>query len=250
MLPLLPEVPGAARLSESPLVTPSDVTSKDHQSPPASNAARSGDALDLLAEVDESLSRLFEEWRWHHGEAGGEDPETRDWHRGTIAKMILEEAAAWVAAVQDVTRVLRRTGHEELASGLARDEGRVIELVRRMDEASRGTVAEALRYSDEFHGAVESLADLWDNARLSQPEHLQRLAQELGDARSLLHSRTHLRKRAPLHPGHHDAWYERLPLIERVHAIYDRLRGLPDAMSRSSSDVQLTRRLRRGNSAK
>lgn len=158
--------------------------------------------------------------------------------------MILEDAASRLVVVHDITRVLRRSAHEASASRLARHEDQAIQLVRLMDERSRGVVAEALRYSEEFHEAVQELVDLWEEELLTEPQAVLRLAEDLGPERRRLHGRAHLRGRAPIHPARRAHWYQALPFVERVHAIYDRVRGFPDAMSTPSSDVQLTRRLR------
>lgn len=211
--------------------------------------SKTEDALDLLLVEDQRLRELFDGWVHNHeGEdTGGDSPAdaaTRAWNRGTIAKIILEEAASRIVAVDEIGRVLRSRGQDSIADALERHQAEAKSLLRDLDDAAHGVVAEALRYSDEFHSSMERLVNLWFDEVHPDPRHYDQLAEALGSDRARLPSARHLRKRAPLHPALRRHWYQRLPLVERLHAIYDHIRSLPDAASQPSSRVTLTRRYR------
>ncbi|MGI8753535.1 MAG: hypothetical protein ACR2MN_14720 [Acidimicrobiales bacterium] len=54
-----------------------------------------------------------------------------------------------------------------------------------------------------------------------------------------LRSARYVRKHAPSHPNPHPRWYSELPLVQRLHTIYDRVRGFPWPESKPFMDEQL-----------
>ena len=123
---------------------------------------RNQDSLDLLGRQDRVLEQLFEAWR-------SDDPEGRDrgtkikanWQRGTVAKLVLEQGALRIAALEDVVRILRLCHQGELAENAGASIPAAKLCLDRIDECSRGVTALDLRYlehDERIHrGAQEPL---------------------------------------------------------------------------------------------
>ena len=67
------------------------------------------------------------------------------------------------------------------------------------------------------------------------------LTAALGPERHRLRSAKFIRKHAPAHPGPPGRWYDRIPVLLRLRAAEDRLRGFPWGESRLG-DRKLARR--------
>ena len=83
---------------------------------PKRGVMRNQDSLDLLGRQDRVLEQLFEAWRSDDPEGCDRGSKTKaNWERGTVAKLILEQGALRIAALEDVVRTLRLCHQGELA---------------------------------------------------------------------------------------------------------------------------------------
>ncbi len=201
---------------------------------------RDQDSLDLLRDEDGRLERLLAEWDRlaRDGTHPENDVVERAWRRGTVGKLIHQHASIRLAAETDVVRCLRHAGEERLAEILGRNVHEARAVLDRLDESSRGMSVLDLRYSDDFEQAVGDLRHLWGSGFRSEAEFsLERVRSALGPARTGLHSAHHVARHAPLHPARRRHWYHRIGPIERLHSLYDLLRGFPTAQSTVFSDA-------------
>jgi hypothetical protein len=163
------------------------------------------------------------------------------WDHGTIGKLLLEHTAVWLAAEEDVSRVLRLAGHGEQAEVLDHRHELVRPLLDRMAEISRGVQPISLAISPDFVEPVEQLrevlADELGSARRTAST--SRIATLLGEHLHDLRSAKFIRKHAPAHPGRHH-WLDHVPGVVRTHSVFDRLRGFPWGES-SLGDRKLAR---------
>ncbi len=201
-----------------------------------------GDSLDLFAEEAELLGELFAKWDVTNPE--GKDrgaAVTAKWDHGTLGKLILEHSAVWLAAGQDVARVLDLAGHHRAASELRRHHEAVRPEIDRMATSSHGVQPINLAISPEFVNAVNNLrAGLaQDHAPVAGPGAIEHLRRQLGEHKDELRSAHYIRRHAPTHPDR-PRWYDRLPFAVRVHSAFDRLRGFPWGES-SLGDRKLAR---------
>ncbi len=208
---------------------------------------RNQDSLDLLGRQDRVLEQLFEAWR-------SDDPEGRDrgtkikanWQRGTVAKLVLEQGALRIAALEDVVRILRLCHQGELAENAGASIPAAKLCLDRIDECSRGVTALDLRYSSTMKESIEELRNLWIEDMQRKDAALPAIAQTLGPERKRLRSALYIRAHAPLHPSVHQRWYHKIPLTVRIHALYDLLRSFPDAESGNWADTALSKRVDKG----
>lgn len=127
-----------------------------------------------------------------------------------------------------------------MADVLAKHASEARKAIDRIDESSRGMSTLDLRYSDEFDRGIDDLRHLWRSEFRSDTEFsLERVAAALGSGRSHLHSAHFVAKHAPLHPAKRRHWYQRIPPVERLHSVYDLLRGFPTAESTVFADAGL-----------
>jgi hypothetical protein len=186
------------------------------------------DSLDLLEQVSGNIRELLA--TWDALAPDGRDPReavsaARD--RGTAGKELMEQAALRLAAIDDVSHLLRASGHGNIALLLDRNSPHARRLTSRLDEQSRGTSAIDLRYSQDFSDAIEQLRDVWADELDHQSEIVDQAGRALGPRRSDLHSPDFIRGHAPIHPSEHHHWYQDIPLVVRIHALYDRARSFP-----------------------
>ena len=81
-----------------------------------------------------------------------------------------------------------------------------------------------------FIEAVEQLQELLRPELGGAPESQARLEltrRSWGRSAARLRSAKFIRKHAPAHPGPERRWYDRVPILLRLHAAEDRLRGFP-----------------------
>lgn len=203
------------------------------------------DSLDLIGIEDANLEHLFEEW-----DRNSPEPETANgeavvkaWERGTIGKVVLRHAAVRVAAKTDVLFWLERLGRPEIAEAFGEHHDEARRVIDELDRRSRGRSALDLQYAEEFVESVEELRRIWRGEFRSETEYgLDRVADALGSGRSKLRTARFVRKHAPIHPARHTRWYDRLGPVVRLHALFDRLRGLPNPESATFYDKQLAER--------
>ena len=154
-----------------------------------------------------------------------------NWQRGTVAKLVLEQGALRIAALEDVVRILRLCHQGELAENAGASIPAAKLCLDRIDECSRGVTALDLRYSSTMKESIEELRNLWIEDMQRKDAALPAIAQTLGPERKRLRSALYIRAHAPLHPSVHQRWYHKIPLTVRIHALYDLLRSFPDAES-------------------
>lgn len=196
--------------------------------------ATSGDSLDLLSEQDKVLAAIFADWeRSDPASANTEGGAVRlAFDHGTLGKLLVGHAAVRVAAKRDIERVLRKAGQDDLADQLTSKLRRARELLDRLDELARGVEAVGVSGSADFAHVVDELAQTIRSDLGTEPATLvPRIAAALGERRKELHSARHVAAHAPSHPGTTERWYDDVPVLVRLHALYDQLRGYPRAVS-------------------
>ena len=203
-----------------------------------------GDALDLFVDETTLLEELFNAWK-----ATTPDPAMGDkvvsvkWDHGTIGKLLLEHTAVRLFASEDVARLLAEEKRDLVASLLTDENKAVRPLLDQMYDSARGVQPISVAITPGFVEAVDALMDLLGpnlgQAPLSRT--LSILVAALGSGRSRLRSARFIRKHAPAHPGPPGRWYDRIPILLRLHAAEDRLRGFPWGES-SLGDRKVARR--------
>ncbi|HEX3795206.1 MAG TPA: hypothetical protein VHV57_11965 [Acidimicrobiales bacterium] len=202
-----------------------------------------GDALDLLNEESALLRELFAKWNTTTPDrtVGGEAVPAK-WDHGTIGKLILEHAAVRLAAVEAIADVLSQIGKNDEGAAFRKENDAVRPILDQMYDSGRGVQPISVAITPGFIDAVEQLEELW-RAELGagrEQRSLDALIAALGSDRSELRSAKYLRKHAPAHPGAQRRWYDRVPVLLRLHAAEDRLRGFPWGES-SLGDQKLAR---------
>ena len=123
---------------------------------------RNQDSLELLDRQDRILEQLFEAWRSNDPEGCDRGSKTTaNWEQGTVAKLILEQGALRIAALEDVVRTLRLCHQGELAEEAGNSITAAKLCLDRIDECSRGVTALDLRYSSTLKESIEKLRNLW-----------------------------------------------------------------------------------------
>jgi hypothetical protein len=197
------------------------------------------DSLELLGEQDQVLVQIFDGW---DATTSGPEADIRtvlrsNFDQGTYGKLLIGHTAVRVAAKTDIARVLRHVGCDGLADELTRRLPEARRLLDRLDELARGVDAMGVAASVGFAGAVGELAALIRADLSSEPEGIvPSIVSALGEHRGELHSSRWVHHHAPTHPGSGDRWYDRIPVLVRVHARYDHLRGFPWAHSSPMDD--------------
>jgi hypothetical protein len=189
------------------------------------------DSLELLAEQDGVLVKIFEGWDATTPAPGVEDTRVlvrSGFDRGTWGKLLIEHAALRVAAKTDVARVLYDADLGDLADELTEHLPEVRKLLDRLDELARGVNPMGVAASAEFAGAVGQLAALLRADLVVEAERtIPRIAAALGADRSKLHRAQWVHQHAPTHPSPEERWYDHIPVLVRIQARYDHLRGFP-----------------------
>ena len=166
---------------------------------PKRGVMRNQDSLDLLGRQDRVLEQLFEAWRSDdpEGQRTGERRSKPIWQRGTVAKLVLEQGALRIAALEDVVRNLRLCHQGELAENAGASIPAAKLCLDRIDECSRGVTALDLRYSSTMKESIEELRNLWIEDMQRKDAALPAIAQTLGPERKRLRSALYIRAHAP-----------------------------------------------------
>ena len=91
-----------------------------------------------------------------------------------------------------------------------------------------------------FAGAVGQLTALIRADLDIEPDRtMPRIAVALGDHRARLHSARWVCHHAPTHSAPERRWYDHIPILVRVQARYDRLRGFPWADNAPMADPKV-----------
>ncbi len=204
----------------------------------------SGDALDLFGDETALLGELFSRWRETTPDRSmGDDVVPAKWDHGTIGKLLLEHSAVRLAASEDVARVLVESGKPSEASLLTEENEAVRPLLDQMYDSARGVQPISLAITPGFIEPVTALFDILlptlGPAQLSRT--MTSLTGAIGSERHRLHSAKYIRKHAPAHPGPPGRWFDQIPVLLRVRAAEDRLRGFPWGES-ALGDRKLARR--------
>lgn len=190
----------------------------------------SGDALDLFVAETALVRQLFAKWNstTPNRTMGGSAVPAK-WDHGTIGKLLLEHVAVRLAASEDIARVLDEVGRVRERAGLERSNRCVRPLLDQMYDNSRGVQPISVAITPGFVEAVEQLQELLRPELGGKVEHLvqSELVDALGSERDRLHGAKFIRKHAPARPGPSRRWYDRVPVLLRIHAAEDRLRGFP-----------------------
>ena len=205
---------------------------------------KSGDALDLFTEETALLRQLFAKWNTTTPDRSmGGNAVPAKWDHGTVGKLLLEHAAVRLAASEDIARVLKEIGQSLESSRLEETHHLVRPVLDQMYDSSRGVQPISVAITPGFIEAAEQLQELLRPELGGAPEDKVRseLTAALGAERARLRSAKFIRKHAPAHPGAQRRWYDRVPVLLRLHAAEDRLRGFPWGESRLG-DRQLAER--------
>ena len=203
-----------------------------------------GDALDLFADETVLLEQLLANWRSTTPDPSmGEKVVTAKWDHGTIGKLLLEHTAVRLAASEDVARVLAEEGRDAAATLLTVENEAVRPLLDQMYDSARGVQPIYVATTPSFVEPADALFDLLGPAleKAQLNETIAFLTATLGSERRRLRSAKFIRKHAPAHPGPPGRWYDRIPVLLRLHAAEDRLRGFPWGES-TLGDRKLARR--------
>ena len=204
----------------------------------------SGDALELFADETTLLNDLFSAWKATTPDRSmGDKVVTAKWDHGTIGKLLLEHTAVRLAASEDVARVLTEEGRDAVASLLADENKAVRPLLDQMYDSARGVQPISVAITPGFVEPADALLEIL-RPELGQSQLSQTMAMlmaALGPERNRLRSAKFIRKHAPAHPGPPGRWYDRIPVLLRLRAAEDRLRGFPWGESRLG-DRKLARR--------
>lgn len=213
------------------------------------------DALDLLGQEGEKLRDLFARWDTQRsdsselGQAAAEgDPSENEqlvksnFELGTIGKLLLEHAALYVAACEEVSRQLGPP--QALKRQLDQMSEAARPLLDDLDERNRGIAAVSV-VTPGFAETVERLRSVVSSEIGLPPgrQVINRLDALLGPRRGRLRSARFVTRHAPTHPGPR-RWYSRIPAVLWVQSLYDRVRGCPWAESTSWADRELAERYR------
>lgn len=189
-----------------------------------------GDSLDVFVEESAVLSQLFANWdATDPDRTTGDETVEAKWDHGTVGKLLLEHAAVRLAASEDIADVLRGCGRRSDATRMNENNIDLRRVLDQMYENSHGIQPISLAVTPGF---VDAANDLQEMLRQELSGGRQELARQelvvlLGEERSRLRSAKFVRKHAPAHPGRSRHWYDRIPVLLRVHAAEDRLRGFP-----------------------
>ena len=187
------------------------------------------DVIDLLADEDAAIERLFEGF---FSDEAAEDPV----RRGSIGLELRDRLAVQEAAKQELVHAtLRDLGLDELAEKIdarARERRR---LLVKLDDMSRGVSARDVHIgqAQEFDETVTDLRNVvMDDLQLERSEVIPalrgRLSPEMMD--KLTARVDKVRKRAPTHPkADTPLEHEGNPVTKRVRAAIDHMRDFADA---------------------
>lgn len=194
----------------------------------------------MQSQQDQVLVHIFDGWDATTPPA---DADTRtvvrsNYERGTYGKLLIQHTAIRVAAKTDIARVLHDIGCDGLADDLTRHLPQARRLLDRLDELARGVEVMGVAASTGFAGAVGELAALIRADLQAEPDRmLPAITVALGNHRARLRSARWIHHHAPTHPGSQERWYDHIPVLVRVHARYDHLRGFPWADSSPMADL-------------
>ena len=202
------------------------------------------DALDLFANESALLGELFSAWKATTPDRSmGDKVVTAKWDHGTIGKLLLEHTAVRLAASEDIARVLSELERGAVASLLVDENKAVRPLLDQMYDSARGVQPISVAITPSFLEPADALSEILrpglGQAQLNQTMAI--LTAALGSERHRLHPAKFIRKHAPAHPGPPGRWYDRIPILLRLRAAEDRLRGFPWGESRLG-DRELARR--------
>jgi hypothetical protein len=185
------------------------------------------DVLELFDQEDDTLSRLFEAWdETEPSHARKAVPAA--WDHGTVGKLFVEHGALYLAAEEEIARVLHQVG-ADLATALSAHADRGRGLLDRLDEQARGVPPVQLA-TPEFAETVSQFRCHLRGEGGEAPFGIPQIAAALGEHRKLLRNVAYVRKHAPTHPGAR-RWFHRFSGAVRFQAGYDRLRDFPRADS-------------------
>jgi hypothetical protein len=206
-------------------------------SPAASMArwvrSRGRDSIDLLADTDESLRRLFRRF----GDLGTRQVRRtqtagigwREW--STVGRVILRTSKHRLDALDDVATVLARLGRVESAEEAWRSTDGVRSFLLWIDAATGVTTTDASR-AESLRDAVDYLEERWGDEVRADPCLADRLAGELGAERSSLTRARRLQASSSVALDGRVRRYRRLPGVALVGDGLDRRR-----LRRISSEV-------------
>jgi hypothetical protein len=200
------------------------------------------DSLELLGEQDRVLAQIFAGWdaTTPEPDADSRTVVRAGFERGTYGKLLIGHTAIRVAAKTDIARVLYDLGCDGLADDLTHRLPEARRLLDRLDELARGVDAMGVAASVPFAGAVGELAALIRADLTVEPDRmLPAIEAALGHRRAELHRARWVHHHAPSHPGSGERWYDHMPVLVRIHARYDHLRGFPWADSSPMDDTDV-----------
>lgn len=195
----------------------------------------SWNALDQLEYEDRTLRKLLDTFAERHGDRV---------EHGVVGKVLIEHLAVRLAAREAIVRALGDSSRPEV-DGLRRNTMENREVLAHLEEMARGVQPINLNQGQDFDAAVAEHAE--QMRRQIDQELNEALPALRRDGEGRLRSGSYVRHHAPTHPNpHHRRWYERVPPLVRLHAIYDRYRGFPTGGAKPSEETDAAREVRAG----
>lgn len=186
------------------------------------------DALDSVSVQDQAVAALLEDWTRASEQLRQNDDVDLRWRCGSDVKLLLEHLAVREEAIRHVVQRLQRLGSSDQASQLDGDGTHRRELMARLDEQSRGVLPLSLKpqVGSTVAELATSLAPELDAHRTLLPG----LEGTLGpQGERGLPSARRVRAHAVTHVSPEPAWYDKIGPLHAVRALYDHLRGHPEA---------------------
>lgn len=109
-------------------------------------------------------------------------------------------------------------------------------------DTTTGRPEDSLDLLEEQDKVLAAIFVGWANSDPEDADAIPRIAAALGEQRRQLRSAKHVATHAPTHPSVTRRWYDNIPILVRLHARYDHLRGYPWADSVPYSNARIADR--------
>jgi hypothetical protein len=194
------------------------------------------DALDSVSVQDHAVAAVLEDWARTGAELEHNGDVDVRWRRGSDVKLLLEHLAVREEALRHVVRRLERLGSSDRAAELDGDGVHRRALIAELDERVRGVLPLGT-IRPEVDATVTELRNVLDAELTSHRTLLPALEELLGrQGERGLPSAGYVRANAVTHVNPKPAWYDKIGPLHAVRALFDHLRGHPDANLAPSVD--------------
>ena len=195
------------------------------------------DALEVLTSQNKLVADMLDEWdvakaRFaQHGDELEENIDAR-WKEGSVVKLVLQHLAVREAAKQAIRHRLVKAGHEDLAKRLDGDGLRRRVAIERLETLQRGRMAMNLN-DGAVAEAVETAASIFRAERPIEESEIVPAAERLlgKPGHRGLPRAASVRMQALTRPSPVPTWYERIPPLKAMLALYQHLRDVPHGLT-------------------